>query len=285
MVGEEEEDVTQKKPSRSTTPTATKRPVRHHVKRRSSGKVVHVTKLTPMAKMHHHTDSEADPSDETHRPAIKRSQSQRSFHPLKDTKHKTPAIPSSLTCKAMADPIQQPLNALANNLSVPKLDSNHCLMPKLPPEPAIKPTTQKHLLRSQFISPDDPMRPMSRTQQKLMLQKQQCSVQDETSPFHPRNIQKLNKELDAISRQLRCIKRYQDPMRASLARCIEPHLASGEHRSIAHRYHRLKEVALSRQQQASHTAAYPPSKEEPHGFSWSAAAFLDKLFHPTLSST
>ncbi|KAI8367833.1 hypothetical protein EDC96DRAFT_506236 [Choanephora cucurbitarum] len=212
MVGEEEESH-QKKPTRSTTPT--KRPIRH-VKRRSSGKVVHVTKLTPMAKMH------SEPEQ-----TIKRSH------------HKTPVIPPSLTYKAMADPIQQPLNALAHNLSVPKLDHSFSKLP------AIKP--QKHLLRSQFVSND-------------------AIVEDEQS-------QKLNKELEAISRQLRCIQRYQDPMRASLARLIEPHFVSHEHPSIAHRYHRLKEVA---QQQLTPV----PQKE---GFSWSAAALLDKLFHPTLS--
>ncbi|KAI8357793.1 hypothetical protein BD560DRAFT_307547, partial [Blakeslea trispora] len=232
---EEEEENSSKKNARSTTPTTTKRPVRHHVKRRSSGKIVHVTKLTSMAKAHHHTDSEADQHEETHRPLIKRSQSQRSLHRISADKksfvpkeinkkadltmssstpqlqQKKTSIPP-LTCKAMADPIQQPLNALANNLSVPKLHSTH-LMPIISPAaPApvppsisqeIKPASQKQLLRSQFIH-EDPLRSqsnMSRTQQKLMLQKQQCSVQDETSPFHPRNIQKLNKELDAISRQ------------------------------------------------------------------------------------
>ena len=66
-----------------------KRPVRHHVKRRSSGRV-HVAKLAPMARANssNHTDTEADYFDEPstttehNRPTMKRSQSQRSLHKM-----------------------------------------------------------------------------------------------------------------------------------------------------------------------------------------------------------
>ncbi|CEP19193.1 hypothetical protein [Parasitella parasitica] len=61
---------------------------------------------------------------------------------------------------------------------------------------------------------------LSRTQQKLLLQKQQALVEDENSPVHPRNMYKLNKEFDTVAREYRCIKRYEDPMRMSLMRCV-----------------------------------------------------------------
>ncbi|KAI9472392.1 MAG: hypothetical protein EXX96DRAFT_653515 [Benjaminiella poitrasii] len=108
MMGEEEEsskttnNATDTPPySSSPVPNHTviqqhKRPVRHHVKRRSSGRV-HVTKLAPMARANgttaNHTDSEADLTitDDNHssaesshhsRPVIRRSQSQRSLHKM-----------------------------------------------------------------------------------------------------------------------------------------------------------------------------------------------------------
>ncbi|KAG2192253.1 hypothetical protein INT46_009310 [Mucor plumbeus] len=62
---------------------------------------------------------------------------------------------------------------------------------------------------------------MSRTQQKLLLQKQQALVEDENSPVHPRNMHKLNKEFDMVGREYKCIKRYEDPMRVSLMRCMD----------------------------------------------------------------
>lgn len=77
-----------------------------------------------------------------------------------------------------------------------------------PPPPSVKRSTSNTNM-------------MSRTQQKLLLQKQQSQVDDETSPIHPRNMQKINKELEILSKENRCIKRYVDPMRASLIRCLE----------------------------------------------------------------
>lgn len=109
---------------------------------------------------------------------------------------------------------------------------------------------------------------MSRTQQKLLLQKQQALVEDENSPMHPRNMHKLNKEFDMVGREYKCIKRYEDPMRVSLMRCVDkldsqkiavnPQLARlqstttfthgvGAPTSLAslNRHHHLKSVALS----------------------------------------
>ncbi|CAO3650100.1 unnamed protein product [Mucor fragilis] len=118
--------------------------------------------------------------------------------------------------------------------------------------PTTTSTTKKQLLRSQFVnsSYEEPTMPLtsskrptassttpfnqnrpnsssnnmanlSRTQQKLLLQKQQALVEDENSPVHPRNMHKLNREFDMVGREYRCIKRYEDPMQVSLMRCIE----------------------------------------------------------------
>lgn len=161
--------------------------------------------------------------------------------------------PASLTSRVVAAPVEQTLNAVANTLVIPKtkiIPTNISLSP-MRPTTANTTTTKakKQPLRSQFLAssyeepsyitnrPDFHMtsangrtpKPssrstsnnMSRTQQKLMLQKQQSQVDDETSPIHPRNMQKINKELEILSKETRCIKRYVDPMRASLIRCSE----------------------------------------------------------------
>lgn len=80
--------------------------------------------------------------------------------------------------------------------------------------------TFNHNRSNSSSTPNNPSN-LSRTQQKLLLQKQQALVEDENSPVHPRNMHKLNKEFDMVGREYRCIKRYEDPMRASLMRCID----------------------------------------------------------------
>lgn len=245
VVGEEEEN--------KTTSHTHKKPTRHHVKRRSSGRV-HVAKLAPMARANSaaaHTDSEADLLDDTssiERPVMRRSQSQRSLHRMsfdrkgfttltprkkavtkdqeEEVVHKktSSSNPASLTDRVVAAPIEQTLNATADNLVVPKQPLYTKIVSPVKTEPILK----KQLLRSQFITSDSSSSPpssqysvraeenvkrnLSRTQQKVMLQRQQ--VHDESS----RHLQKMNKEL---SREYKCIRRYQDPMKDSLIRCLE----------------------------------------------------------------
>lgn len=269
VMGEEEDRLPNASP---TVTTSHKKPTRHHVKRRSSGRV-HVAKLAPMARAHAaHTDTEADLLDDSslERPVMRRSQSQRSLHRMsfdrkgfatltprrksiekaeespadeeqdlldkQQTKINTSSThstsnPASLTHRVIAAPIEQTFNATAKNLVVPK----KAVYPKIAsPLKADTQTTltKKQFLRSQFLTdeqvpkrtenvPFHPTRSISRTQQKLMLQRQQSQVQDETSPIHPRNMQKINKELEILSRETKCIKRYQDPMKDSLIRCLE----------------------------------------------------------------
>ncbi|KAI8874643.1 hypothetical protein K501DRAFT_251550 [Backusella circina FSU 941] len=257
-----------------------KKHVRHHVKRRSSGRV-HVAKLAPMIRANAQTDPETDQEDAGHRPTIRRSQSQRSLHRAsfdrkgmtgftqrrKSTASERPADtvsppstppqvmtssparstasasinPAHLTHQAVAAPVEQTLTAVANNLIIPDKRAVYPLMATSPLKSST--SVRKQPLKSQFVpsSFDDTCivvennnnkqnewsRPaihrsntISRTQQKLLLQRQQAQVEDETSPIHPRNMQKLNKELELVGKEYRCVKRYQDPMRESLVRHI-----------------------------------------------------------------
>lgn len=273
VMGEEEDKLPNVSP---TVTTSHKKPTRHHVKRRSSGRV-HVAKLAPMARANAaHTDSEADLLDDSsiERPVMRRSQSQRSLHRMSfDRKgfatltprrksnekaqessteeYKTSATqsthstsnPASLTDRVIAAPIEQTFNATANNLVVPKKAVYPKIASPLKAAAAAAATTtttetqtttyKKKFLKSQFITTEEqsnkrmdnviiqPQKTMSRTQQKLMLQRQQSQVQDETSPIHPRNMQRINKEIEILSREYKCLKRYQDPMKDSLIRCLE----------------------------------------------------------------
>lgn len=303
-----------------------KRPVRHHVKRRSSGRV-HVAKLAPMVRANssNHTDTEADYYDDPNsaveysRPTMKRSQSQRSLHKMSfdrkgfgnltavrrkstastasdkmsvsemvptttapkaaaaaETTRAASSNPASVSSSNIAEPVEITINAVANNLVIPKKEllptiasplkssthhhhhSSNSSNPELTEtqrqhSPTTANTTKKQLLRSQFVnssyeeptttltshrkptavssttpfnhsrsnSASNNMTNLSRTQQKLLLQKQQALVEDENSPVHPRNMHKLNREFDMVGREYRCIKRYEDPMRVSLMRCVE----------------------------------------------------------------
>jgi hypothetical protein len=335
-------------PQPTASHSTTKKPTRHHVKRRSSGRV-QVTKLAPMARANAaHTDSEADFDDNNGeassggRPTMRRSQSQRSLHrmsfggerkgfsaittasptsrrkstasekvtelvvsspspptpedgevdvperPQQQKRHSNNEVsgtsssnstthsssnPASLSSRAIAAPVEQPIYAVANNLVVPKKNYPPIIAKSSSPlKSEVTKQEQKQFLKSQFIpssyedeqgqlssslpkrydsqfhmtpgnshtttpnsrSPKNTVtgvatiartnsnpNMLSRTQQKLMLQRQQVQVEDETSALHPRNMLKINKELECLSKQYKCLKRYQDPMRASLVRCLE----------------------------------------------------------------
>lgn len=376
VLGEEESD----KPGAASSPQQhTKRPMRHHVKRRSSGRV-HVAKLAPMVRANSssaHTDSEADfDGAQKERPMMRRSQSQRSLHKMSlDNSRKsfvgltksmtkkpvdkesakdnsiprTSSIPTLLSfSKGIAAPIEQTFNAVANTMVVPKSKMTHSKL--IGPIEHHGQHEQKRRLYSQFVASssssyeeashsraihDSPKHdsPLimttqsprnhvynrtassalpSRTQQKLNLQKQQSLVEDESSPIHPRNMQRLNKELEAVRREYKCIKRHQDPMQTSLLRCLEkidtndssrkklnhsmstsivPSLAPVnevpptplhvEQREIVHRYHHLKTVALNNnhKRQALSVANTNECQQQSTGGSLlkNAFSFIDRI--------
>jgi TORC1 subunit TCO89 len=62
---------------------------------------------------------------------------------------------------------------------------------------------------------------MTRTQQKLLLQRQHFLADDENNLAHPRNQLRLTKEMEHVNREYLYVRRYQDPMTESLIRCME----------------------------------------------------------------
>ncbi|KAI9265432.1 hypothetical protein EDC94DRAFT_517064 [Helicostylum pulchrum] len=348
-MGEEEE---------TSKVTVNKRPTRHHVKRRSSGRV-HVAKIAPMARANSaaHTDSEAELAHDEiqERPTMRRSQSQRSLHrmsfdrkaftslttrPKSTTKvtveeeeqqpqKKTitssgihTSNPASLSDRVVAAPIEQTFHATANNLVVPK----KAVYPKIATPLKTETPIKKPLLRSQFICVNEDSththttsskrtNNISRTQQKLMLQRQQSQLEDESSPMHPRNLQKLNKELETLGRHYRSIKNFHDPMKDSLIRCLDrlnikpilnpavtsriqlganqhsistsvvpttvtaPYVPHLEQRQIAHRHHHLKSIALSRSYTTTNQMSLHENQSVDKSILGITTAFLDRMFN------
>lgn len=74
-------------------------------------------------------------------------------------------------------------------------------------------------LRSQFVENSNNNSKQLRSQQKLLLQKEQSAIQDENSPSHPKNMLRLTREIEKMSKEYRCVRKYQDPMMDSLLRC------------------------------------------------------------------
>lgn len=58
----------------------------------------------------------------------------------------------------------------------------------------------------------------SRTQHKLMLQRQSFLADDKNYLDHPDNMRKLTKELDRVNREYRCVKQFEDPLALSIQR-------------------------------------------------------------------
>ncbi|KAL9546760.1 hypothetical protein MBANPS3_006506 [Mucor bainieri] len=264
----------------TTTTTTNKRPTRHHVKRRSSGRV-HVSKLAPMARAHSNNND-----DNEERKPMKRSQSNKSLTRLSSLERKggmtgfTPAVSNNTTKNHEHDqpqpeadhvveeheekvisphsppttppqppttatpldkkptfhvshtipaaPIEQPLHVTADNLVVPD---------KKATAPSSN-TAKKPLLKSQFVehangssssnkkvsnvaSAAIAQQPsgITRTQQKLLLQREQSLIHDENNIAHPKNMIRLTREMEKMGKEYRCVRKYQDPMMESLVRC------------------------------------------------------------------
>lgn len=61
---------------------------------------------------------------------------------------------------------------------------------------------------------------LSRTQHKLMLQRQSFLADDKNYLEHPDNMRRLTKELDRVNREYRYLKQYQDPFVLSIRRVL-----------------------------------------------------------------
>lgn len=173
-----------------------------------------------------------------------KGQSSTTIAPRKDS----PAF--FVSSQAPAAPIEQTFNAVAKNL----VSSNNTSHTSLPAIQSTSNHRSSQPLRSQFIdetidiqhhhkqrtpitaTPADSngkrlsnvaaaanAQPpgMSRTQQKLLLQRQHCLVDDENNLGHPKNMRRLTRELERVGREYQCVRRYHDPMMESLQRCLE----------------------------------------------------------------
>ncbi|KAF1807715.1 hypothetical protein V8B55DRAFT_1025592 [Mucor lusitanicus] len=62
---------------------------------------------------------------------------------------------------------------------------------------------------------------LSRTQHKLLLQRQSFLADDKNYLDHPDNMRRLTKELDRVNREYKCVKQFQDPLALSIKRVTE----------------------------------------------------------------
>ncbi|KAI8647659.1 hypothetical protein BD408DRAFT_408293 [Parasitella parasitica] len=62
---------------------------------------------------------------------------------------------------------------------------------------------------------------LSRTQHKLMLQRQSFLADDKNYLDHPDNMRRLTKELDRVNREYKCVRQFQDPLALSIKRVTE----------------------------------------------------------------
>jgi hypothetical protein len=87
---------------------------------------------------------------------------------------------------------------------------------------------------------------MTRTQQKLLLQRQHFLADDENNLAHPRNQLRLTKEMEHVNREYMYVRRYQDPMTESLIRCMEKKQRNASAASMPHSPERRPHSNLQR---------------------------------------
>ncbi|ORX59689.1 hypothetical protein DM01DRAFT_1333147 [Hesseltinella vesiculosa] len=62
----------------------------------------------------------------------------------------------------------------------------------------------------------------TRTQHKLLLQRQSFLADDKHHVDHPANMKRLTKEIDRVNREYRCLRMYEDPLVESFLRVMSP---------------------------------------------------------------
>ncbi|KAH8554328.1 hypothetical protein BGW37DRAFT_484323 [Umbelopsis sp. PMI_123] len=80
---------------------------------------------------------------------------------------------------------------------------------------------------------------LSRTQHKLLLQRQHVFASDKNYLAHPANMLRLTKEMDRVNREYHQVRKFEDPMTASLRR-VAQRLADSKHEfALQHHAERL----------------------------------------------
>ncbi|KAI7905289.1 uncharacterized protein BX663DRAFT_484574 [Cokeromyces recurvatus] len=206
-------------PPSPTTSTGTipKRPTRHHVKRRSSGRV-HVSKLAPMARAHSSTNIDPENNEEKKPTTMKRSQSNKSLNRLGLSERNknnltglTPANKEEEVEKVVISPPTTP-PLLISDKKPPTFPVSNTT-PAAPIEQTLTVTAddilvtpdnkKRQLLKSQFIDHQPTTTTITQqpseitsTQQNLLLQQHQ-----ENDMAHSKNKFQLTKEIERMGRE------------------------------------------------------------------------------------
>ncbi|KAI8885124.1 hypothetical protein K501DRAFT_284457 [Backusella circina FSU 941] len=280
-------------PSPTTSTSKTKRPTRHHVKRRSSGRV-HVTKLAPMARA----------AEDEDKKSIKRSHSQKSLHrlPSNDKRHtvsgfttattedasphsppSTPPPPQSTIAKrkpsftvsstsSPAAPVELPLSVTAYNIASP--DTPIFDM-------------KKPLLKSQFINNNNNSSEQIRNDD--MLQHSQQHEAEAVEETEEEEMTQVDQWLQKLTQEYQCVKQHRDPMRESIIRCQQRQQQQKNHRPNTHQrtvsysvleekkyhspYEQRRQILLKTALQRQH------QEQEARNNRWTTGTFLDRLLY------
>jgi hypothetical protein len=272
-------------PSPTTSTSKTKRPTRHHVKRRSSGRV-HVTKLAPMARA----------AEDEDKKSIKRSHSQKSLHrlPSNDKRHtvsgftstastedtsphsppSTPPLqPSTITKRkpsftisntgSPAAPIELPLSVTANNIASP--DTPIFDM-------------KKPLLKSQFINNSNSLEQIRDDDMEQYQQEEQ-------------EMSQVDQWLQKLTHEYQCVKQHRDPMRESIMRCQQQQQQKQKSHNRPNNHQRT--VSYSVLEEKKHNSPYEQRRQillkttlqrqhqeqEARNNRWTTGTFLDRLLY------
>lgn len=80
--------------------------------------------------------------------------------------------------------------------------------------------TTSHAVVQPISGQSRPKEVLSRTQHKLLLQRQSYLADDKDYLDHPHNMRRLTKELDRVNREYWSVRQFEDPMAESFRRVI-----------------------------------------------------------------
>ncbi|KAI8143284.1 hypothetical protein BJV82DRAFT_612198 [Fennellomyces sp. T-0311] len=109
-------------------------------------------------------------------------------------------------------------------------------------QPNLRTTTSTQLTHA--YSNNQKPKEMSRTQHKLLLQRQSFLADDKDYLEHPTNMKRLTKELDRVNREYRCVRHFEHPLAQSLRRVV----ANNEPAPRLYRRSSAQELLLQQQQ-------------------------------------
>lgn len=130
----------------------------------------------------------------------------------------------------------------------------------------LSPPTASHAVVQPISEQSSTRPPPSRTQHKLLLQRQSFLADDKDYLDHPQNMKRLTKELDRVNREYRSVRQFEDPMAQSFRRVIMNAAAESSSSSspscLHHHHHHLRPPGLQRRSSA-HT--FVPVKSNERG--------------------